>query len=198
MTYVNTRDLPEPVQDALKAVGYGRADIEVKAVDSVTLGDMGPGTGRRAFTVLVNLSTGRHKVSFGSWGGINMFDGVNPVDNDHRPWVLPPDGVAVKGSSGYGTTFAQLYVTPTSELAQARTPIAATAHEPTPKVELDALYAHGCLKGGQYRRDHLARKGVPAAVVDDLVTRGLLKRNKAGATTITTEGRNVLGEYREY
>lgn len=98
--YVDVADLPEPVLAALKSVGYGRKNIEVRAEASVVLGDMSAGNGRRAFAVLVNLDTGEHVVRHGSWGGINAFDRVNPVDNDQNAYPLPPNGVAITGSRG--------------------------------------------------------------------------------------------------
>jgi hypothetical protein len=195
MTYADIVDLPEPIRAALKAVGYGRSNIRVFQAPTVQLGDAGPGNGRRAFTALVNLTTGEHVIRRGSWGGVNMFDQANAVDNDHGVYTLPANGVAIRGSEGYGPVFAALHVGDANALASPRKAVTA---EPTPKVELDALYAHGCIKGGQYRRDELRRRNVPAEVVDDLVARGLLSRNKAGATAITTAGRNALGEYRGY
>jgi hypothetical protein len=71
-----------------------------------------------------------------------------------------------------------------------------TRGEQVSKVELDALYCHHAITGGQYRRDELARRAVPAETVDALVSRGLLARNRAGATSITTAGKNAVGDYR--
>lgn len=193
--YVDTKDLPAPVLEALKAVRYARENIEVRIETTVQLGTMGAGDGRRAFAVLVNMDTGEHVVRYGSWGGINMFDRENPVDNDQHEYALPPDGVAITGSTGGNhPTYAYLHI-PASMTSRVLT---AGPREELPKAELHALYAHGCLKGGEYRRDHLRRHGVPSTVVDDLVTRGLLKRNAAGATQITTAGRNALGNFRGY
>jgi hypothetical protein len=195
MTYADVADLPDAIRNALKAVGYGRSNIRVVQASTVQLGDTGPGGGKRAFTVLVNLTTGERVVRRGSWGGANMFDRANAVDNDRGEYVLPANGVAICGSEGYGPVYATLHVSGASVLMPAQLAVTST---PTPKVELDALYAHGCIKGGQYRRDELRRRNVPAGVVDDLVERGLLSRNKAGATAITTAGRNALGEYRGF
>lgn len=193
--HVEVKELPAPVLTALKAVGYNRADIEVRAEESVVLGTYGAGAGRQAFAVLVNLDTGEHVARRGSYGGINMFDRENPVDNDQSAYPLPPNGVAITGSRGgtYPVT-ATLHI-PTSMVSRILT---AGPREELPTAELHALYAHGCLKGGEYRREHLRRHQVPASVVDDLVARDLLKRNKAGATTITTAGRNALGDFRAY
>jgi hypothetical protein len=64
--------------------------------------------------------------------------------------------------------------------------------------ERNALYCHHGIKGGQYRRDELRKRNVPASVIDDLVSQGWLKRNKAGAVQITTDGKNALGNYRGF
>lgn len=190
--WVDVKDLPAAIQDALKSVGYARSNIEVRASEKVVMGDVGSGQGRRSFAVLVNLDTGNHATHYGSWGGINAFDRANPVDNDTNEYALPHNGVAVKGSSGYGTTLATLHI-PASMVSRVLT---AGPRDELPQVEKDALYAYAYIIGGQYRRDELRRRNVPSTVVDGLVTQGLLKRNKAGATSVTTAGRNALGGYR--
>lgn len=189
--YADVKDLPDVVKSALESVGYHRKNVEVKTCVSVQLGDSGSGGGQRSFTTLVDLANGKYTTSYGSWGGVNMFDRSNPVDNDEQQYPLPPNGAAIKGSiGGSHPVFAQIYIP-----AAMRSKILTAAVEPVPKVELDALYCHGRIKGGAYRRDELRRREVPARVVDDLVARGLLARNRAGATSITTAGRNALGSY---
>ena len=59
--YVETRDLPAPILKALKGVGYGRRQIEVKPDTTFTMSGVS-GQGSRAFTIAVNLSTGRYQV----------------------------------------------------------------------------------------------------------------------------------------
>jgi hypothetical protein len=189
--YVSTRDLPAPVQAALKAVGHGRDRIEVIPAESVTLGSSA-GDGRRAFVVLVDLSTGEHRTVWGSWGGPNMFNRSNPVDNDHGAYALPGHGVAITGSAGGGgPVWAQLHV-PASMVARI---LPGAPREELSQVERDALYCHRSIKGGAYRRDELRRRRVPSSTVDALVERGLLKRNRAGATAITTAGLNAVNGY---
>jgi hypothetical protein len=191
VTYVLVKDLPAPVVAALESVGYGRKDIEVKASTTVTLGS-GAGNGSRAFVVLVDLTSGRSVTQQGSWGGANMFDRSNPVDNDHNSYPLPPNGVAITGQRGGGQpVYARLNV-PASMVDRI---LPAAGPELSPE-ERDALYCHKSIKGGQYRRDELARRRVSAATVDAMVERGYLARNRAGATSITTDGKNALGDYR--
>jgi hypothetical protein len=49
---------------------------------------------------------------------------------------------------------------------------------------------HNLSREEMQQERHLARKEI-AAIIDSLVARGLLKRNKAGATQITTAGKNL-------
>jgi hypothetical protein len=189
--YVQVKDLPAPVVVALKSVDYGRADIEVRPATSVVLSDSGT-TGRKAFAVLVSLTTGQHQTIWGSWGGPNMFV-ANPVDSDTRSYPLPSDGVALTGSIGPHGTFATLHIPAT--MVDRMLP---SAGPELTTEERDALYCHKAIKGGAYRRDELSRRKVSAATVDAMVDRGFLKRNKAAATSITTDGKNALGDYRGY
>jgi hypothetical protein len=190
--HVIVKNLPAAVQTALEAVGYGRADIEVRASETVTLGTMGSGAGRQAFAVLVNLTTGAHHVERGSWGGINMFERDNAVDNDQNAYPLPADGVAITGARGGGRpVFATLHV-PASMVNRI---LPAGRKETLSDLERDVLGAFaGYTSAG--RKEWLERNAVPADTVDGLVTRGLLKRNRAGATQITTDGKNAVGSHR--
>lgn len=191
--YVQVKDLPAPVQEALTAVSYGRKDITVQASTSVVLSSSS-GDGMRAFVALVNLSTGKHTVTWGSWGGANMFNPTNAVDNDDRSYELPADGVAIRGTKGGNQpVYATLHV-PASMVDR----ILPSAGVTLTEAEKDALYCHKAYKGGQYRRDELARRNVTAEVIDGLVERGLLSRNKAGAVQITTDGKNAIGDERRY
>lgn len=190
--HVETKDLPEPVQRALSQVGYGRKDIEVIPRAEVVLSQSG-GKGRQGFVALVNLTTAAVAVTWGSWGGENMFDRTNPVDLDHRPYALPADGVAVTGVRGGGQpVWAQLNV-PASMMARIL---------PGPPTELtdaerDALSAYVGYTSA-YRKEQLSRWGIGTDVIDQLVTRGFLTRNKAGATAVTTAGKNAVGNYRRH
>ncbi len=182
--YVTVKDLPPSVQDALRSVGYGRKDIGVIASTSVELGGSA-GDGSRAFTTLVNLTSGQYRTEMGSWGGPNMFTS-NAVDSDKGRYALPADGVAIKGSKGGGQpVFAQLYV-PASMVAK----ILPAAPEDLTETDKNVLGCFMRLKSGQYRQDALKRHGGTADVVDSLVGRGYLSRNRAGATAITTAGKN--------
>lgn len=190
--WVKVTELPDSVQAALDSVSYGRVDIEVKVASTLVMSSAGC-DGRRAFVTLVNLSTGERATELGSWGGENMFNPLNAVDRDNQPYPLPPNGVVVLGSTGYPRTFATLHIAPSLTDRM----LAAPAPEVT-EEERNALYCFASIKGGEYRRDEMRRRKVSPGTVDALVERGWLKRNRALATQITTEGRNALGDWRGY
>lgn len=185
--YVKVKELPTVVQQALASLGYGKADIETRAGSTVTLSSAS-GNGSRAFATVINLTAGQFQTTWGSWGGANMFNKDNAVDNDDRPYPLPADGIAITGSKGGGRPVYATLLIPATMVDR----ILPAAGEPLTPEENDALYCHQCVKGGEYRRDEMRRRGVSPATVDALVTRGLLKRNKAGAVSITTEGKNTF------
>jgi hypothetical protein len=190
--YAQITDLPRPVQSALESVGYHRKDIRVEASPTVILGNTAYGDGYQAFTTLVNLDTGETQTVKGSWGGPNMFNPNNAVDNDQQSYTLPPYGVVIKGQRGGGKpVYATLHI-PASMVDRM---LPAPGPELT-KEEKDALYCHDSIKGGQYRKDELRRRNVSEATISAMIERGYLKRNRAGATSITTEGKNARGDYR--
>lgn len=189
--WIETKSLPDSVRDVLARVSYGRRDVEVRVAETLVMSGVGS-KGRRAFVAMVDLATGRSDVTYGSWGGPNPFVPDNAVDRDHGAYRLPDTAVIVLGSQGYPQTFLTLHVSPV--LVPKMLP--AAGEVPPTREELDALYAHGCIKGGAYRREELRRRGVRPETVADLVARGLLSENRAGARMITTAGRNALGEYR--
>jgi hypothetical protein len=93
----------------------------------------------------------------------------------------------IKGSMGYPRTFATIYAHPNT-IGRF---LPSGAEEELTREEEQAIYCFAALKGGEYRRDEMRRRGVSTATVDALVERGYLKRNRAGATAITTKGKNA-------
>jgi hypothetical protein len=184
--YVEVKTLAPMIQNALKGVRYGGRDIQVITTDRVSPSVAG-GSGQRGFTIIINLSTGQSDKLMGSWGGANMFNPDNTVDLDTGQYVIPTNGVVIKGTTGYPRTFATLYTTATGNLL----PAGAGDTEVLTDEEQQALYCHYSIKGGQYRRDELSRRGVLQSTVDSLVDRGYLKCNRAGAVSITTKGKNA-------
>lgn len=186
--YVELKSVNPHLRTALDSVGYGCKDVQVEAAETVDP-TVGGGSGARGFVTIVNLDTGARQTVNGSWGGANMF-AHSPVDGTEERITIPPNGAVIKGTRGYPRTFATVYAHPTAVGAHLL-PSGAPADDLLTDVEKSALGAFVCLKSGEYRREALARCGATAEVLGSLVLRGYLKRNRAGATQITTKGKNA-------
>ena len=186
--YVKTATLPAIVRCALSRVGYGAPDVNIEPREKVSP-YVGGGSGQRGFLLLVDLQAGTFAAHHGSWGGSNMFNPSNAVDLDTSEYTLPEHGLAILGTEGHPRTFATIYAHP-AQMAGFLPPVAAplTADEQW----LVNLYC-SCTSAG--RKDELSRKGWTAQRTEDtvnaLVTRGLFSRNKAGAVSVTTDGKNA-------
>jgi len=180
--YVQVRDLPPCVQAALRSVGYSRKDIEITAAETVSLAQMG-GEGYRAFGCLVDLATGQYQVKRGSWGGPNIANLKNQIDLDTRPQTLPEGCVYIKGEEGRDKPVsASLRVHPNN---------LAKLLPPKEEVPLGVQKVINALRYiGEYRKAQLAK--CKPVWSDQAVTLGLVKKNKAGALSLTTEGKNAL------
>jgi hypothetical protein len=183
--HIEVKDLHAPLRDALKSCGYGCADVQVVATERVDPYAAG-NDGQRGFAIVVNLDTGARKSMVGSWGGSNMF-AASPIDHATEAHELPPNGAVVKGQMGYPRTFATIYAHPS---AVGRFLPSGEDHALSDEAQ-QALYCFACIKGGEYRRDELRRRRVTDNCVTELVESGHLKRNRAGATSITTKGKNA-------
>lgn len=187
--HVETKTLIPAIRSALESVRYGCRDIKVVPTETADLSAYA-GDGQRGFAILVNLETGERKRFTGSWGGSNMFVRT-AVDDSSGVGALPPNGAVIKGSMGYPRTFATLYVHPA---AMGRF-LPSGEEETLSETEQQVIYCFAAIKGGQYRRDELARRvGHPSVsdpIIDSLISRGYLKRAKNGATAITTKGKNA-------
>ena len=182
--YVDVKSLPESIQEALHSNGYHRDNLQVLAREEYTLRPPSE-QGKRGFVVACNLSTGETKTVLGSWGGSNMF--VQTVDDNTTSMKIPPGVVFILG---YGKTsgspgYAYLVASPKT-LDPVLLPVTADVTEREAKI----LAIFRALKSS-YRKEYLSGMGAKDTEVDSLVTRGYLKRNKAGATSITTSGRNA-------
>lgn len=183
--YAAVKDLAPHVRRALDSVGYGAADVPIVPAEHVDSGVAG-GAGMRGFVLILNTDTGRYETVNGSWGGATIADPRNPVDRDELIPV-PTNGVVIKGTRGYPRTFATIYAHPQTMGRFLPSGEAETLTE----AEQAAIYCHAAIRGGEYRRDELRRRGVEQPTIDSLVERGYLKRNRAGAVQITTRGKNA-------
>ena len=168
--HVKTKELPKSVQSLLKRVGYHKHDISIEATETVSPGSAG-GAGLRYYFAALNLATGKSDVTYGSWGGANMFNPQNQVDLDNQEYRIPENGLVVKGCEG-AYSYATIYVAPMNVQQFLPAPVDITDKERA------ILNAFATLKSGPYRAETLARIGATDADFAGLVDKKLLKQNK--------------------
>jgi len=177
--HVACKDLPHAIRRCLEALRYNRADISIAAKDSVCLASCG-GDGYRAFAAVVNLETGTNTVTWGSWGGANMFQESKerPVDRDFSPQPTQPGFAYITGSQGEHV-FASIYLHP-DNVQKLLPAVAETSDEEkgylTDLISIKPAY----------------RRKIPSEMLRSLESRGLVKVNRAGSVTITTAGKNAV------
>jgi hypothetical protein len=187
--YFPTKDLPDTLRAALRSVAFNRDSVEISPSETYCVGNGGAAfTGNRSYTLAVNLSTGETQLTQGSWGGANPFVHAQ-ADHDDTQRPLPQGFAIVQGESGGRGSFARVYVHPSTFAPLLPT---GEAIELSPDESL-ALAAVRSLNS-KGRADCFARKNWTKDRINEtlnsLAAKGLVERNKAGATKITTEGRN--------
>jgi hypothetical protein len=185
-TYIDAQALPELIQRHLP---FKRGLVAVYARERESMFNPKASRGVRCKTTLVNLDTGESETHVGSWGGSNPFNQRNAVDQDTTERPLPPHGAVIHSAEGHKPS-ANLTVHP-SRLQKLLPPASETPLSADAALML-SVYRTYNTRG---RRDWLASdRRVPQdldAVQAELVKRGYIKRNRAGAVTVTAEGRNV-------
>lgn len=180
MVYGPVRELPDCIRRALKSVGYGSRDINIETAEKISIIQAGC-DGQRGFVILVNLESGEYTLQKGSWGGSNCFNPDNPVDLDDNEYSIPVNGAVIRGSEGYPRTFARITLHPNNMIRALPEAIVLTEEEKS------TMYCYGALTSA-YRKNFLIGK---ETIIDGLIAKGLLKRNAAGAVSITTAGKNT-------
>ncbi len=185
--YIQVKTLPAILQMALENAGYHRTDIGVYVSETAHVSSHS-GDGMRAFTTFVNLETGAAEQHNGSWGGSNMFTPHNPVDGDTTPRQLPPDGAVINGHIGGGKpAYASLTVHPSRAARLLPSPV-----ESLSERDRQILGVYASLNSGG-RKDYFERHPAMRPTAHELAAlarAGLIKVSKAGAVTITADGRN--------
>jgi hypothetical protein len=181
--FVETKELPVCLKDALHNVGYNRFDISLDAREEVSLASPPSFEGSRGFTVIVDLVSGNFRVAHGSWGGANMFC-KTAVDNDEANYPMTSGVAVIKGESGGRGCFANLYLHPDNIVKFL------PAMPTLTKGQKDILYIYDSLKSA-YRKAELERKGATAADVEECMRLGFLE-HKGNGIRITTLGKNAL------
>lgn len=181
--FIDTKDLPASLRSALGAVEYHKGSVAVEASERVTLLDMG-GDGFQAFAVLVDMATGQHEIHRGSWGGPNAY-ALTAVDADRREHTLPVNGAVIRGRRGGGRPVSATVTVHPDALAK----LLPAGESYVTETEARILGYFVAYKPA-YRKEQLARIPHAAELIEGLIARGMIKRNAAGATQITTEGKN--------
>lgn len=182
--YIKTNQLPQVVQHQLKTRGYNSHDIGVVAREKYSLHG-GGGDGMRDYTDVIDLVSGAIDANTGSWGGANIFNPSNKVDLDDTQHDLPVTSMVIKGHEGY-KPYATVYMHPSiiGNFAGEKADVTAEEKE---VLEVFASYKPA------YRQEYLrGKKFNVAATIESLITKKLVKRNAAGALSLTTEGRNAV------
>lgn len=212
MRTVNVKDLPEWIRAGLRRVGYAKPSVGVTARESVSVVSYG-GAGLRDFFLKISSVTGVGDLWLGSYGGPNPWshnrvDGTDPrflsATTEDRLTLDATTGAITGSQAGDAARYATVSVHP--DVFNAVAPVKTNACTED-EHKIFRIYS---VKAGEYRNDEMrrafpcqhgsycsrtvcqeARKPVIDAIVDSLVARGLLKKNKAGAVSFTTEGKNA-------
>ena len=217
MAILELTDLPRVLRNRLPSIGIHRT-VSVVVTESVSVFDPGS-SGRRGFAYEIDLATGDWTVTMvGSWGGPNPFvKSPSAVDDSSAPpRAIAPGKCLIVGSEGSDRVHGTVHIHPRTlddypEIARAlaETEAPCIVHDECRALGTLAkacaaarstgltdrmrriLAIHRSLKAGKYRRNALKEAKVTTAEIDALVTSEHLTRNKAGAVTITTKGRNA-------
>lgn len=183
--FIAVKELPTPVQKALRSIGYRSRDIDVRPSTSYNMLTSG-GDGSRGFAVAVNLTTGESRATYGDWGGSNPFS-QRQVDVDDRERPLPQDNVIIKGTSG-NFVWAYLMVHPNNLQALLPAP-----DETLSDDEHKVLSILDRLQSG-YRGDAFAQHQLGRYVASNPLIQGLAQKGlvaiRGNGLAITTEGKN--------
>lgn len=182
--HIAVREMPPVLQRALKQVGYGRKDVIVEPSTEVNISGLS-GAGRRAFAIAVDLASGRiSDVAHGSWGGPNPYE-TNPLDVRDAKTKVPVNGAVIRGiQGGDRPVYAVVHIHPGS-LAK----LLPSGGGDVTEKESHALEIVASRKSS-YRKEEFRRLKITQQDLDSLVSRGYLKKNKSGAISITTKGKN--------
>jgi len=192
--YSKVKDLPNIIQKALSNIGYNKSDIEILVRDKISPMNAGS-SGQKGFFTMINLATSDVKSISGSYGGSNIFNQDNIVDNCDQSVPLNDGVVALKGSTGY-KTFATLYVNNANVISTLPNT------EVTPRQRWILYAMHGLTSAG--RKNEFARAKKPPTIEEfkALEAMGFITIAKNGSMRITTNGKNAsnrtIGQYVPY
>lgn len=217
--FFDTKSLPSGIVKALHAVGYRSPTVSVRVADDVSIFSCG-GSGVRGFAVVVHeMHSPTREELWGSWGGPNPFTKPSGVDNPAERRTVPERGAVITGSSGRsvyavvsvrGDVFRALVPAETQiaadMIASGASVDAVKSADPACAVTNGDSWVLACFAyKSAYRKEQIANlrdatNGVVGsdAHIDSLVARGFISRNKAGACSLTTSGRNARAKHEPY
>jgi hypothetical protein len=175
------------VESALRGYAYHRADVQLSAATHIDP-STSPFGGNRAVFAIIDLASGHLEAWVGSYGGPQLF-APTALDTARGEVPVPVGCVVLRGETGGRGAFFHLYAHPETLTALLPAPTA----DVTPE-ERKTLAVFRGIKSS-HRAQYL--RGL-THLVDGLVARGYLKRNKAGATQITTQGKNACEGVQPY
>ena len=188
---VRVSELPETLQEALRAVDYHAKDVRVEARESVCV-QVFANDGARAICSAVNLETGGRNLQFGSWGGPNPYE-QRQLDSDRRDHAIPVNGAVILGETDWRrkTPFVTVYIHPDNfaKLIPEKLEISLK------QKFLLTLYRDHNSAGRKCELERLPPSFPVETINQELETLKLIKRNKRGAISLTTEGKNAAGDY---
>lgn len=185
---VVVKELPDALQKALKAIGYGRRDVGVETATKFRPNEgMAGFEGSKGFVCVVDLKSGRFKIHEGDWGG----GGSRQVDVDDRPQSIPTNGAVIIGERGGRGTFAHIKVSPAN--------FQAILPRPAGEIEKDERKALEIIRSYKtsYRKEEfeylkLGPYGPDNPLIKSLADKGFVKIDSRGGIQITTDGKNAL------
>ena len=185
---VALNDLPDCARAALRSVGYSGKDIwfQVAGDNKVSLHANSSGDGYRSFTIVVDLSTGHHEITWGSWGGSNMFT-KTIVDDCPQLLDLNFNVMVIKGTIGGNTrSFGTVYLRSDNVIKGLLD--AATI------TEREYIALHAQSRVGSYKKEYLARYKITETELQNLVKAGYLAKVGRGFG-LTVKGKNARAKY---
>lgn len=182
--YLNVNDLPTLALSVLKSRGYTRKDIQLVAKEKVSM-SVGGWDGKRGYCDVVDLSSNSVQRNTGSWGGPNAFNSTNRVDLSDESISIGPKTMVIQGYEGH-KPMATCYCH--SDLFSDYSALNETLGAKASVEEREVLSWFVQYKAS-YRKPWVDAK--PPELIDGLVSKGWLKRNRAGALSITTQGKNI-------
>lgn len=195
--YIKTNQLPQSLQSALQSLGFNKADIKINAKEFTRLENPAYGDGYQSSVTLVNLETGARQTIEGSWGGSNPWQTrenaqVDGMGNQNEvPLIAGLSAVVKAQRGGNHPTSATIEVHPNTLLKLL--PASEVQLTETQKGILKIIRSYTSAgRKDEFQRSNLGTYGPEHPEIKILSEQGFLKITKAGAISITTEGKNMI------